>query len=260
MKIFVALFFLGISALTFAQSCKEVNLWGNLRDTTSRQGFYNLFIVNKTAGRGVFGKPDGTFSITVNPGDSIYFTIAGYETIKMKAIADSSCRHEFRSYLKLIEYRKEEVVVYPVKTLTQLKEERERLAQVETRMITGYQALQSPITALYQEFSRRERMKKKVAELQYQDDMELVVKELLRVYVSYDIIELEEEEFLDFIIFLNLNEDFLKNASDYDLIIYIKEKYIHFRQLKGEYIYQPMPENVEITPEAPIETHEPEEE
>ncbi len=260
MKIFAALFLLSISMLTFAQSCKEVNLWGSLRDTTSRQGFYNIFIVNKTAGRGVFGKPDGTFSITVSPGDSIFFTITGYETVKLKVVADSSCRHEFSTHLKMIEYRKEEVVVYPVKTLTQIKEERERLAQTETRMVTGYQALQSPITALYQEFSRRERMKKKVAELQYQDDMELVVKELLRVYVSYDIIELAEDEFLDFIVFLNLNEDFLKNASDYDLIIYIKEKYIHFRQLKGEYIYQPIPENLETTPDAPIETPEPEEE
>jgi hypothetical protein len=246
MKIVVALFFLSISAQLLAQNCKEVNLWGNLRDTTSRQGFYNLFIVNKTAGRGVFGKP----------GDSIYFTITGYETIKMKATADSTCRHEFRRYLKLIEFRKEEVVVYPVKTLTQIKEERERLAQTETRIVTGYQALESPITALYQEFSRRERMKQKVAELQYQDEMEQVVKELLRVYVSYDIIELNEEEFLDFIIFLNLNEDFLKNASDYDLIIYIKEKYIHFRQLRGEYIYKPIPVQEQISPENTREAHE----
>lgn len=253
MKLIAFLFILCFSELSFAQSCKEVNLWGSLRDTTARHGFYNVFIINKSAGRGVFGKPDGTFSITVNPGDSIYFTIAGYETIKMKASADSTCRHEFRGSLKMIEYRKEEVVVYPVKTLTQLKEERERLAQTETRIVTGYQALQSPITALYQEFSRRERMKKKVAELQYQDDMEMVVKELLRVYVSYDIIELEEDEFLDFIIFLNLNEQFLKSASDYDLIIYIKEKYIHFRQLRGEYIYKPIPVQEQISPE---NTHE----
>lgn len=256
MKIFAALFLLSISMFTFAQSCKEVNLWGSLRDTTSRQGFYNIFIVNKTAGRGVFGKPDGTFSITVSPGDSIFFTITGYETVKLKVVADSTCKHEFKSFLKMTEYRKEEVVVYPVKTLTQIKEERERLAQTETRMVTGYQALQSPITALYQEFSRRERMKKKVAELQFQDQMEQVVKELLRVYVSYDIIELEEEEFLEFIIFLNLNEEFLKRASDYDLIIYIKEKYIHFRQLKGDYIYTPIPEQEQISPENPAEEEE----
>lgn len=256
MKISFSLVFLITSTLSFGQGCKEINLWGSLRDTTARQGFYNVFIINKSAGRGVFGKPDGTFSITVNPGDSIYFMVTGYEAIKMKAIADSSCRHEFRSFLKLVEYKKEEVVVYPVKTLTQIKEERERLAQTETRIVTGYQALQSPITALYQEFSRRERMKKKVAELQYQDQMEQVVKELLRAYVSYDIIELDEAEFLDFVIFLNLNEEFLKKASDYDLIIYIKEKYIHFRQLRGEYIYRPIPIEEQIPAEPGNEENE----
>lgn len=245
MKILAILIILCSGTLSYAQNCKEVNLYGHVKDTLNRPGFYNLFIVNKTAGRGVFGKPDGSFSITVNPGDSIFFTIAGYQTLKLRVIADSSCSHEFRGVINPVEFKKEEVVVYPLKTLTQLKEERERLAQVETRIVTGYQALKSPITALYQEFSRRERMKRKVSELQHQENIELVVKELIRVYVSYDIIELKEEEFLEFISFLNLNEDFLRLASDYELIMYIKEKYIHFRQLKGEYIYQ-APESEEL--------------
>jgi hypothetical protein len=250
MKPLICVILLSLAHLSFAQNCKEVNLWGSLKDTTTvRPGFYNVFIINKSASRGVFGKPDGTFSITVNNGDSLYFNVTGYETIKMIVVADSSCRHEFRAFLKLVEYKKEEVVVYPIKSLTQIKEERERLAQTETRIVTGYQSLQSPITALYQEFSRRERMKKKVAELQFLDQMEQVVKELLRVYISYDIIDLDEAEFLDFVIFLNLNEEFLKTASDYDLIIYIKEKYIHFRQLRGEYIYLPVNNNEELTPE-----------
>jgi hypothetical protein len=232
---------IGFSSHLMAQNCKTVNLFGSIRDTTSRTGFYNVFIVNQSAGRGVFGKPDGSFSLDVNPGDSIFFRISGYQTLKVKAVADSSCRHEFRAFIKPLEYKKEEVVVYPVKSLSQIKEERERLAKVETRMVTGLDALKSPITALYQEFSRRERMKKKLAQLQFQDNMEQVVKELLRVYVSYDIIELSEEEFMEFMQFMNLNEAFLKTASDYELIIYIKEKYIHFRQIRadGNYIYNP---------------------
>ncbi len=225
----------------FAQDCKWVNLHGSFKDTTSRQSFYNMFIVNKTAGRGVFGKPDGTFSIQVNPGDSIYFTISGYQTVKMQVTADHDCKHEFNRFINPLEYRKQEVVVYPIKSLNQIKEEREQLARVETRMVTGYAALKSPITALYQEFSRRERMKKKLAELEFQDNMEKVVKELIRVYVAYDIMDLEEEEFLDFIRFMNLNEEMLKNTTDYQLIMYIKEKYIHYRKLRGDdgYIYDP---------------------
>lgn len=248
MKIFVTSLMMFCALVLFGQDCKYVNLHGAIKDTVSKQTFYNLFIVNKTAGRGVFGKPDGTFSIQVNPGDSIYFTISGYQTIRMQAVADSSCRHEMLQYVNPLEYKKQEVVVYPLKTLNQIKEERERLARVETRMVTGFDAMKSPITALYQEFSRRERMKKKLAELELQDDINRVVKELIRVYVSYDVMDLEEEEFNDFIRFMNLNEEFLKISSDYQLVTYMKEKYIHYRRLKNGdgYIYNPKnTENVE---------------
>lgn len=242
MKSLISLFFFVYSLSSIAQDCKLVNLHGFIRDTTSKPGFYNLFIVNKTAGRGVFGKPDGTFSIQVNPGDSIFFTISGYQTQKTKIVADSACRHEFKAFVNPLEYKKDEVVVFPVKTLSQLKEERERLAKVETRTVTGLEAVKSPITALYQEFSRREKMKRKLAQLKHQDKMENVVKELLRVYISYDILDLEEEEFLEFIHFMNLSEDFLKQANDYQLIVYMKEKYIHFRKMKDgdSYIYNPI--------------------
>ena len=241
MKIIVPLLILFCVFHVNAQDCKTVQLHGFVKDTINKPGLYNLFIINKTVARGVFGKPDGSFSIDVNPGDSIYFSITGYHSIKMRVVADSSCRHEFKAYIDPSAYQKQEVIVRPVKTLTQLREERERLSQVETRMVTGFQSLQSPITALYQEFSRRERTKRKVAELEYQDDIERVVKELLRVYVSYDILTLEEDEFLDFVTFMNLNEQFLKTATDYQLILYIKEKYIYYRKIQSseDYLYDP---------------------
>jgi hypothetical protein len=230
-----------LAPLVWSQSeCSQVLLQGFIRDTTSKPGLYNLFIVNKSAGRGLFGKPDGTFSLKVNPNDSVYFRITGYQTLKVQAIPDSSCICQFSAYINPLEYKKNEVVVYPVKSLEELKVEREKLARVETRMVNGfYEAYKSPITALYEEFSRRERMKQKAAELKYQDQKEKVVQELLRVYVSYDVIELEEEEFEEFLVFLNLNEEFLKSATDYELVMFIKEKYIHFRQMKGNYIYDP---------------------
>lgn len=59
----------------------------------------------------------------------------------------------------------------------------------------------------------------------------MVVKELLRLYVAYEIIDLEEEEFDSFISFLNVNDDFLKTASEMELITYIKDKFDHFKQM-----------------------------
>ena len=98
----------------------------------------------------------------------------------------------------------------------------------ETRQVTGIEVLNSPITALYQAFSKKEQSKRKVAEMEFQDDQRAVVKELLRIYVAYDVVKLDEEDFDEFIYFLNVNPDFLRTASEFELIDFIKGKYEHF--------------------------------
>jgi hypothetical protein len=122
------------------------------------------------------------------------------------------------------------VIIRPLKSLEQIKQERNALALRETKLVTGIDVLQSPITAIYQAFSKKEQNKKWIAEQEFKDDQRKVVKELLRLYISFDIISLTEDEFDDFISFLNLDTDFLKTASEMDLIIFIKDKYDHFRR------------------------------
>ena len=56
-----------------------------------------------------------------------------------------------------------------------------------------------------------------------------MLRELLQIYVVYEIIELSDEDFDDFIAFLNISEDFLKTSSDLELIIYMKDKLEHFK-------------------------------
>ena len=58
----------------------------------------------------------------------------------------------------------------------------------------------------------------------------MIVKELLRNYVSYDIISLSEEDFDAFISFLNIEDSFLKTATEMELITFIKDKYEHFKR------------------------------
>jgi hypothetical protein len=99
----------------------------------------------------------------------------------------------------------------------------------ETRTVTGIEVLQSPITALYQAFSKKEKNKAWIAEQTFKNDQKKVVKELLRVYVAYDIINLSEDEFDEFINFLNVDESFLKTASEMELIVFIKDKFEHFQ-------------------------------
>jgi len=46
------------------------------------------------------------------------------------------------------------------------------------------------------------------------------------------LVDLSEEEFDAFITFLNIDEQFIKTASEMELILFIKDKYDHFKSIK----------------------------
>ena len=216
----------------FCQECEKVLFMGNVVDTFNTQSFYNLMVINRSNGRGTFGQPNGQFSVYVNINDKISLSVKGYEIINYRVKKNKACRVEKNFVLKPKIQEIEEVVIRPLKTLNQIKEERASLALRETRIVTGVNMLQSPITALYQAFSKKEKAKRWIAEQEYKDNQRKVVKELLRLYVSFKIIDLNESEFDEFIAFLNLNSHFLKTATEMELIVFIKDKYEHFISIK----------------------------
>jgi hypothetical protein len=189
-------------------------------------------VVNKTTGKGVFGQPNGKFSAYVSNGDQIVLSIKEYPKFRYLIIPDSNCQFLVYENIERLPQQLDEVVIRPLKTLNQIKEERAELAMRDTRMVSGISAFESPITALYQAFSRKEKNKRWIAEQEYKDDQSRIVKELLALYIAYDIIDLDENEFDSFISFLNINENFLKTASEMELVLFVKDKYEHFLMLR----------------------------
>ena len=224
-------FFVLSYASSWAQ-CEQVLVSGKITDTMRMQNFYNLMVVNKTTGRGVFGQPNGHFSVYANTGDLIALSTKGYPVYQFVVKPDENCQTKVLAYVERLPQEVPDVVVRPLKTLEQIKEERENLALRETRVVTGVNVLQSPITALYQAFSKKEQNKRWIAEQEFKDDQRRIVQELLRLYVAFDIIDLSEEEFDAFITFLNIDEQFIKTATEMELILFIKDKYDHFKSIK----------------------------
>jgi tyrosyl-tRNA synthetase len=235
LKNFRSIFLLLIVLLSFQTAlyaqCDQVFISGKVLDTLREQNFFNLMVVNKSTGRGVFGQPNGHFSVYARPGDRIALSTKGYPVYEFIAKPDENCQCRVAAYIERLPQEVQEIVVRPLKTLEEIKEEREALALRETRTVTGVNVLQSPITALYQAFSKKEQNKRWIAEQQYKDDQRKIVKELLRLYVAFDIIELSEADFDEFITFLNLDEQFIKTASEMELILFIKDKYEHFKRM-----------------------------
>lgn len=235
MKSTLVLLLLLISFTSIGQDCQEVYLTGRVKDTLRPQSFYNLMVVNKTAGKGIFGMPNGSFQLYVNEGDSIVFSVTGYNTVGFRVFGDTNCQSKLELVIEQKPQEVAEVIVRPLKTLEQIKEERSSLAMRETRMVTGIEVMRSPVTALYQAFSKKEQNKRIVAQKTYEDEQKAILQELLRLYVAYDIINLDEKGFDDFIAFLNVDENFLKTASEMELITYIQDKFSHFIALNPQY-------------------------
>lgn len=213
-----------------------ITVKGKVLDTNATIAFYNIMVVNKTAGKGIFGDYTGNFEIIVKKGDLLAVSVVGYQTIYF-SFKDHAYKpvYDVTLYLKLREVSSDVVEVTPLKTLEELQEERANIAKRETPKVTVENAFTSPITALYVAFSKREKTKRLVADMEYQDQQDDIVREILRIYVHNDIINLSEEDFTEFINFLNLNDEFLKKATDYELITYIKAKYEHFIRIKAGY-------------------------
>jgi hypothetical protein len=233
---FVLIVFLFFIHLVRAQECSSIEVKGSVIDTSKAQSFYNVVIVNRSTGVGIFGSPDGTFEFKAKEGDKITLSVTGYKMSSF-IVESYNCKQFKTIVLSLVTYQSRDVIVKPLKSLEDIKKERQELALKETRTVKGINVAISPITALYERFSKIGKSKTLAAKLEHQDDINNVLKELLRLYVSYDVVDLDEAEFVDFIQFLNISENFLKSASDYQLILFIKDKLEHYKSL-NDYYYQ----------------------
>lgn len=231
---FVSIFSYSQEKESNTEKCEEVFLNGSVKDTVHPQGFYNLMVINMSTRQGVFGGAKGDFSVYAGIDDTVAFSVSGYDKRIIVVKADSDCQMDTTIYLESKVQEYEAVEVHPIKSLEDIKREREDLSKRETRTVTGVNVLQSPITALYERFSKKAQSKRIVAEMEHQDNINSILKELLRVYVSYDVVYLEEEQFEAFVYFLNIDEYFLKTASEYELITYIKDKLEHYKSMNRE--------------------------
>jgi hypothetical protein len=93
-------------------------------------------------------------------------------------------------------------------------------------------AWESPITALYQSFSKREQSKRALAQMINNDNRRAVLKDLLYLYNLTELIKLHDSEYNDFIDYLNLNDQQMQAMSDYDLALFIRDRYLVYMNHK----------------------------
>lgn len=206
-------------------SAQTITIKGRVTDLVTSLPIPGAVVINKTINRGTYSDGRGYFTITLNKTDTVVVSMISYQ--QKKLCYRDSAGATFLVEVKLPEriYNIKPVAIRPLKTFDEIEREKRLLGKNRVTTMPTISALQSPITALYERFSRFERNRRKVAELRDLEAKKDLLKELLRIYVRANILVLDEDEFNDFIAFMNLDENFIVNATQYELGYTIKRKY-----------------------------------
>lgn len=221
-----------------AQQAQTITVSGRAFDQDNeRLPLPKLMVINKRTKNGVFADAEGKFSINAIQSDTIMFSIVGYN-LKKVCLQDSVPKRNYYIEVNMqkLQYTLKEVSVFSTRSLSDIDKDIARLDSTRRKqMYRDINGLESPISYLYARFSKFGKSQQKVAQWENEDLKEDILKDLFRLYIKNDIIDLSEDEFEDFIRYCNLSEEFIKNASQFELVMAIKGKYEAFSAGKDYY-------------------------
>lgn len=229
-SIFIFLFLL-LSLKLFPQQ-NNITVSGKVFDTENNSlSFPVLMIVNLSTQRGIFGNSDGTFTTSLQKKDTLLISATGY-SMKKICFTDSADLSSFNIAIPLSKLHRDlkEVEIFPERDLDKIEKDIDKLGYNESDYrLTGIDAWRAPLTAIYEEFSRHEKDKRRAAQLRNESRKRDLLKELLRLYEKNKLVNLPGEEVDAFLDYLNINEEMMKRWTQYELAIYIKSRYEHFK-------------------------------
>ena len=231
MRSAIILFLISFLGLSSRAGGDTLRISVKVEDNQNKNLWVNFIAVNKRTGEGSFGNYYGKFDMIILRTDTIFVKAQGYET-KLFCLKDSvgGYYREFTVRLNKEAYELPVVDVVTIREFEEIEKDIKRLEIKKTSDYSSYNAMKSPITALYERFSNIGQQKAKVAEMEYEDAKRALLKELLSRYVTGEIISLSESEFDDFIAFCNPDIEFIRRTSQYDLIMYFKARYEEYKR------------------------------
>lgn len=214
----------------FSEAQSIVTIYGQAYDKESKLPLPRLMVISKRTNLGTFADAEGRFSISTFQSDTIMLSALGFK-LKKICLRDSITKKQYYVNVPLekLFFTLKEISVFADRNLNEIQRDIDKLGIKKTFTANGLDAISSPITYLYERFSKFERSKRKVAEWENEDLKRDILKDLFRLYIKHDIIDLTEEEFDAFIKYLNLSDGFIQNASQLELTMAIKGKYESFK-------------------------------
>ena len=213
----------------------QVNISGTVRDKESGRPLPYAFVIIQRTQNGVFCDQRGKFSMQVQPTDSLLFSITGYQFTKV-LLGDSVRKSEYNLNVSLIlkPVKLRTFEVKAPKTFDQILADLEKAEKSKVHHTTSVgNAIESPITFLYMQFSREGKSIRKISELRAEDAKQALIKELFTRYMLAYIIDLDEKDMDDFIAFSGLTNTYNLFDTEYELVVYVKNRFVDYKRYRG---------------------------
>lgn len=212
---------------------RTYQLSGVILDSDSVTVIPFAYVINLNTGNGAVSNYDGKFTIIGKDSDTIMFSYLGYtkKSIAIKSIRNTS--DSTKAYLRVVLAKTfYNLDVFNVTAFKIKPYEREYMNRVINRpRSTGVDALQSPISALYDAFSHKGRANQKLADLYEQ----MLIDEMVEQKFNPEILrKLTGDETIDFAKFkkycYNINDYFIISNDGYDLYAPIMDCYRRWKK------------------------------
>jgi len=213
--------------------------------------FANIY--NPRTMRGTISDENGFFRYYALPNDTLWFSSMGYYPLHFEINGEPGTKIRDTFYLKARVYKIHDVEIlaltryeklrYDIKNMKiprDIENARNNFPIVNHNLNAFYERnnenfglVLSPISALYDAFSKEGRERRKLAELQRQDALNAKIETHFNKSMVKRITGLDDELADKFIEYCNFSDEFLLNAPDYYIIEIILEQYEEFCVLRG---------------------------
>lgn len=209
---------------------QQITLKGTIYSSDSISVMPFAYVINTRTGQGQLSDVNGQFSIAANLTDSVLFSFIGYQRLKMPV---NTLYIEINKLCKVImketTYKINQVVVSEFKLKPYERDYMKRV--ISNSKLKTINAVESPISALYMEFSKKGKEQKKLAKI---FEEIFIQEEVGKKFNGETLRKLTGDETIDFEKFRKycyyLSNDFIINTEGYDLYYRVMDCYYRWKE------------------------------
>ena len=244
------LFLAGVSA--FAQDDAEIN--GTVVNDATDQPLENVNIVNLNSVRGASTDSKGKFMIRASVNDTLYFSYLGFKSIRVRVTNDWLKYGDIKVKMTELGIALEEVVVRPVELTGYVEVDARIIPVYDNRryriagLNTGYEggktnksavgnvlsSIFNPADFLYNVFGKRPKQMRKLRKMKEDDEIRNLLAGKYDRETLMAVLQLERVDIEEIVNKCNYSADFIRTASDLQILDAISECYEEYRVLNRQ--------------------------